>query len=186
MNIDHGLIALALVLALGACSPGEAASADSSREEPAVAPDARAAVQPDSSFPPWKKEADCYWVLTYPDGVAHRAWIAAAQKGVFLNIVDESMESWPVSDTLPIVLVADGAGGQSVATRGSHGDGDGSTLLTVILDEPQRALIAGAKRVELTSESRPGFTLPLHGAPSESDLEACDTNPGPADFSEDD
>lgn len=185
MKIDSRLIASAVVLALGACSSGEAASADASQGETAVAPDARASAQPDSAFPPWKKEADCYWVLTYPDGVAHRAWIAAADSGVFLNIVDESMESWPVSDSLRVVLVADGAAGRSVATRGSHRDGDGATLLTVILDEPQRALIAGAKRVELTSEGRASFTLPLAGAPTASDLEACDTNPGPADFSED-
>ena len=184
MKIDHGAIALALVLALGACNSGEVASADSSREGPAVAPDAGASAQPDSGFPPWKKEADCYWVLTYPDGVAHRAWIAAGHSGVFLNLVDETMESWPVSDRLPVVLVADGAVDRSVATRGSHRDGDGATLLTVILDEPQRALIAGAKRVELTSEGRPSFTLPLAGAPTGSDLDACDTNPGPADFSE--
>lgn len=137
------------------------------------------------SMPPWKKEAPCYWVLTYPDGVAHRAWISRGQNGVFLNIVDDSMPSWPVSDALPVTLVSDGAPERSVAARGSHGDEDTKTLLSIILDEPQRALIADAEVIAITSDGRTGFELPMAGSPTLAALEACDVKPGPGEFEED-
>ncbi|MGI8706482.1 MAG: hypothetical protein ACR2JJ_11970 [Sphingomicrobium sp.] len=186
MNRQTWLCAAATALAAWGC--GDAASRESI-EGPAASAQAKTiplpATAPTSpSFPPWKQEADCYWVLTYPDGVAHRAWISGGEYGVFFNIVDDSMPSWPVSDSLPITFVADGASERSVTARGNHGDEDSATLLTVILDEPQRALIAGAKEITVTSDGRTEFTLPMAGSPTLAAMEACDTKPGPGEFSQ--
>jgi hypothetical protein len=169
----------ALAVALAACSGGEAAPQNSAATPQALA--ATGSAEP--AFPPWKSEGECYWVLTYPDGVAHRAWISGGDGGVFLNIVDDSIAAWPVSDALDITLAAD-ASDRRLKARGSHRDGDGATLLTLILDEPQRALIAGTRTITLASAGREPFTLAMAGAPGRAEMDRCDANPGPGEFSE--
>ena len=167
-----------LTLALAACGEG-----DASRSPAGLPTVALVIASPAAAFPPWKSEGPCYWVLTYPDGVAHRAWMGGGETGVFLNIVDDALPSWPVSDALDISLKADGAPPRSVKARGSHRDGDSATLLNIILDEPQRALIAGADAITVASRGRTPFTLPMAGSPSRAELDACDGNPGPGEFS---
>jgi hypothetical protein len=168
-----------LAVALAACGDGEAS------RSPAGLPTVAAAIAPPAAaFPPWKSDGDCYWVLTYPDGVAHRAWISGSETGVFLNIVDDALPAWPVSDALEVTLTGEGSD-RRLKSRASHRDGDGATLLTVILDEPQRALIAGASRITLASAGRKPFTLPMAGAPASAALDACDANRGHGEFSED-
>lgn len=182
MRMNTQLLPFVFVFVLTACCSSESAPTHVTEATDIAAPSGTAAVSGTglrtSGLLPWKKEADCYWVLKYPDGVAERAWIGADGHGVYLTIVDDSLELWPVSDVLPIALIRDGSAERSRTARGVHGDGDAKAELSVLLDEPQRALIAGAKEIAVKSPGRAGFTLPMAGAPHLAALEKCDFNPG--------
>lgn len=167
-----------VALALAGCGAPEASTAGGDENV------ARSTIQPPVGFPPWKADGDCYWVLTHADGVAHRAWISGNDEGLFLSVVDDAIVKLPLGDALRFELVADGDAARQVEARARHTDGDGATLLTLILDEPQRALIKSARVVSVSSQGRRLLDLPTDSLPGAAELDACDRNPGAGRFSE--
>lgn len=145
-----------------ATAPGKAAAAPPTRAE--------------AAFKPWRKEANCYWVMTYPDGVAHRATMAGGYgTGVNLTLVDSDLfYPWPIDERIPVSLRFDGDAANTVETLASHGDDDASSVLAVVLDKPARELIPGSSRLELLRDGKSVLELPMAGNPTADELEACD------------
>lgn len=193
MHSPWKIVALAaLSAAAAACDQSEPKrdASHSADRSSAPASDMAGTVKPTaaeaSAFKPWKQEARCYWVMTYADGVAHRATISGGDDtGVFLTLVDSDLfYPWPVSDRIPVSLRLDGDPSKTVQTLANHADEDSSSVLTVMLEQPARKLISSATRLELLRNGQVVLELPMASNPTAAQLEACDPNPGPGEFLE--
>jgi hypothetical protein len=126
-------------------------------------------------------DTECYWELPQVDGAeALQGWLAGSDDGIVLSLVNsDAIEKLPVSDSLELTLRADEDPKRAVPARGDHGEGDSATLLQIVIDPPQRALMDGAKRLSVSHEAQPVAELSLLGAPKSAIYAACDTDGGP-------
>jgi hypothetical protein len=174
---------MAMLFAVAGCGGTERMSGNEEADLPAAN---RASVEPAAAVsgnagPRWRMDTECYWELPQVDGgEALQGWLAGSDDGIVLNLVNsDAIEKLPVSDSLELTLRADGDPKLEVAASGAHSDGDGATLLAVVIDPPQRALMDGAGRLSVGHKGQAVAELSLLGAPKSAVYAACDTDGGP-------
>ena len=174
---------MAMLFAVAGCGGTERTSGNEAADPPAanMASSELAAALSGNAGPRWRMDTECYWQLPQVDGGdALQGWLAGSDDGIVLNLVNsDAIEKLPVSHSLELTLRADGDPKREVSALGSHGDGDGATLLAIVIDPPQRALMDGAERLSVGHKGQAVAELSLLGAPKSAVYAACDSDGGP-------
>jgi hypothetical protein len=174
---------MAMLFAIAGCGGTERTSGKEAADTPAAnrASAKSPAAESGNAGPSWRMDTECYWQLPQVDGgEALQGWLAGSDDGIVLNLVNnDAIEKLPLSDSLELTLRADGDPKREVAASGAHGDGDGATLLAIVINPPQRALMDGAERLSVDHKGQAVAELSLLGAPKSAVYAACDTDGGP-------
>jgi len=153
---------LSLLGALLLCGCGESAAPQvdqgGAEANVATAPPAASAPQ----YEPWD-DAGCYRTLKDRANGAHTAWVEANDYGLFLNTHIDAFETLPHATDLGFRLRADGDPQREIAAKGQRGDdeSDSANYLSIILDQPQRRFVAGAKRIAVVRGEAMLIELPV-------------------------
>lgn len=137
---------------------------------------------PAQAAKPWKKESECGWWLSGPDGKSLRASISQGSDGLILTFADPVFRTWSEEDRPLVELRFDKQAGRRATAEGwvSLGD-DAASMFGLYLDALARKAMDRATTLELSRDGKVALTMPLAGTPAQAELDACVPPPSSAE-----
>ena len=147
-------------LLLAGC--GESHAPEGNQRETTASAAAAAPTVGTPQYKPWS-EAGCRMTLENSAVGEHTAWVEANDHGLFFNTHINAIESLPRATDLELRLRADGDLRREIAARGQRGDeeSDSTNYLSIILDAPQRRLVASAEWIAVVRGETTLIELPV-------------------------